>query len=110
VATFATPYRFDQIGQELVHSLATTLHLPNLRLVGLNSTTVPVPVRLTVCGLPGALSVIDNVPVGDGNEVRENFLGEKTSPYVPVKWPVGAKGSFAPRFQIPCGPCATNKR
>jgi hypothetical protein len=48
--------------------------------------------------------------VGDGNEVRENFLGEKTSPYVPVKWPVGAKGSFAPRFQIPCGPCATNKR
>jgi Calcineurin-like phosphoesterase len=33
--------------------------------------------------------------VGDGNEVRENFLGEKTSPYVPVKWPMGAKGSFA---------------
>ena len=25
--------------------------------------------------------------VGDSNEVRENFLGEKTSPYVPVKWP-----------------------
>ena len=23
--------------------------------------------------------------VGDGNEVRENFLGEKTSPYAPVK-------------------------
>ena len=37
--------------------------LPKLRLVGLNSTTVPVPVRLTVCGLPAALSVIDNVPV-----------------------------------------------
>jgi hypothetical protein len=33
--------------------------------------------------------------VGDGNEVRENFLGEKTSPYAPVKWPMGAKGSFA---------------
>jgi hypothetical protein len=27
--------------------------------------------------------------------VRENFLGEKTSPYAPVKWPMGAKGSFA---------------
>ena len=37
--------------------------LPKRRLVGLNSTTVPVPVRLTVCGLPAALSVIDNVPV-----------------------------------------------
>jgi hypothetical protein len=36
--------------------------LPKLRLAGLNSTTVPVPVRLTVCGLPAALSVIDNVP------------------------------------------------
>ena len=33
--------------------------------------------------------------VGDANEVRENFLGEKTSPYTPVKWPVGSKGSFA---------------
>jgi len=37
--------------------------LPKRRLAGLNSTTVPVPVRLTVCGLPAALSVIDNVPV-----------------------------------------------
>jgi hypothetical protein len=37
--------------------------LPKLRLAGLNSTTVPVPVRPTVCGLPAALSVIDNVPV-----------------------------------------------
>jgi Calcineurin-like phosphoesterase len=33
--------------------------------------------------------------VGDNNEVRENFLGEKTSPYAPVKWPMGAMGSFA---------------
>jgi len=33
--------------------------------------------------------------VGDSNEVRENFLGEKTSPYAPVKWPMGAKGGFA---------------
>ena len=33
--------------------------------------------------------------VGDVTEVRENFLGEKTSPYEPVKWPMGTKGSFA---------------
>ena len=33
--------------------------------------------------------------VGDSNEVRENVLGEQTSPYQPVKWPMGAKGSFA---------------
>ena len=33
--------------------------------------------------------------VGDSNEVRENFLAEKTSPYTPVKWPMGAKGGFA---------------
>jgi hypothetical protein len=33
--------------------------------------------------------------VGDSNEVRENFLGEKTSPYTPVTWPMGAKGGFA---------------
>ena len=33
--------------------------------------------------------------VGDVTEIRENFLGEKTSPYRPVKWPVGKLGSFA---------------
>ena len=33
--------------------------------------------------------------VGDQNEIRENYFGEKTSPYAPVKWPMGAKGSFA---------------
>jgi hypothetical protein len=33
--------------------------------------------------------------VGGGTEVKENFLGEKTSAYAPVKWPMGAKGSFA---------------
>jgi hypothetical protein len=33
--------------------------------------------------------------VGDDNEVRENFLGEKTSPYQAVKWPMGSKGGFA---------------
>ena len=33
--------------------------------------------------------------VGDETEVKENFLGEKTSDYAPVKWPMGTKGSFA---------------
>jgi Calcineurin-like phosphoesterase len=33
--------------------------------------------------------------VGDANEIGENYLGEKTSPYTPVKWPMGRKGSFA---------------
>jgi hypothetical protein len=33
--------------------------------------------------------------VGDANEIRENFLGEKTSPYLPIRWPMGTKGSFA---------------
>lgn len=33
--------------------------------------------------------------VGDETEVKENFLGEHTSPYQPVKWPMGALGSFA---------------
>jgi len=33
--------------------------------------------------------------VGDVNEIRENFLGEKTCPYNPVKWPMGRRGSFA---------------
>jgi hypothetical protein len=48
----------------VVSGLALALFtLPKPRLAGLNSTTVPVPVRLTVCGLPAALSVIDNVPV-----------------------------------------------
>jgi Calcineurin-like phosphoesterase len=33
--------------------------------------------------------------VGDGTEIKENFLGEKTGGYTPVKWPMGSKGSFA---------------
>jgi hypothetical protein len=37
--------------------------LPKSRPLGLSSTTVPTPAKLTVCGLPGALSVIDSVPV-----------------------------------------------
>src|SRR6516162_3421870 len=43
---------------------APTLWPPKFRLFGLSCTpTVPVPLRLTVCGLPGALSLTDNVPV-----------------------------------------------
>jgi hypothetical protein len=33
--------------------------------------------------------------VGDPIEIEENFLGESTSPYRPVKWPQGKTGSFA---------------
>ncbi len=33
--------------------------------------------------------------VGDDPEVKENCLGEKTSPFDPVTWPMGSKGSFA---------------
>jgi hypothetical protein len=33
--------------------------------------------------------------VGGETEIKENYLGEKTSPYDPVKWPFGKKGSFA---------------
>jgi hypothetical protein len=33
--------------------------------------------------------------VGDITETKENFLGECTSPYRPVKWPMGKLGSFA---------------
>jgi hypothetical protein len=33
--------------------------------------------------------------VGDEVEIQENFLGESTSPYQPVKWPQGKLGSFA---------------
>jgi Calcineurin-like phosphoesterase len=33
--------------------------------------------------------------VGDVTEIRENYLGEQTSSYTPVKWPMGRKGSFA---------------
>ena len=33
------------------------------KLEGFSSTTVPVPARLMVCGLSGALSVMDRVPL-----------------------------------------------
>ena len=35
----------------------------NSRLVGESSTSVPIPFRETVCGLPGALSATDSAPV-----------------------------------------------
>ena len=40
-----------------------TFTTPKIKLVGLSVTTMPVPLSKTVCGLPGALSLIDNVPV-----------------------------------------------
>lgn len=40
-----------------------TLTAPYAREVGLSFSAVPVPVRLTVWGLPGALSLNDKVPV-----------------------------------------------
>jgi Calcineurin-like phosphoesterase len=33
--------------------------------------------------------------VGDETEIKENFFGEETSAYQPVKWPMGKKGGFA---------------
>lgn len=36
---------------------------PKFNAVGETASATPVPVRLAVCGLPGALSVIDSVPV-----------------------------------------------
>jgi hypothetical protein len=40
-----------------------TFTVPRSRLAGLSSTTVPTPFRRTVCGLFGALSAIDTIPV-----------------------------------------------
>jgi hypothetical protein len=54
------PRLVSAVVSELVWPILT---LPKLRLVGLNSTTVPVPFRLTVCGLPGALSATLSVPL-----------------------------------------------
>lgn len=42
-----------------------TVTVPKLKSVGFSSTTVPVPVKLAVWGLPGALSVIDKVAARD---------------------------------------------
>jgi hypothetical protein len=60
----------------LVSIVVRVLELrPGRRRLGarLNFTTVPVPLKLAVCGLPGALSVIDNVevwvPISVGSKV-----------------------------------------
>ena len=44
--------------------LEPTLTVPQLKLSGDTLMVVPVPLKLTVCGLVGALSVIVIVPVG----------------------------------------------
>ena len=50
-----------------------TAWLAKVRLVGVTDTPVPVPVRATVCGLPGALSAIESealrAPVATGRKV-----------------------------------------
>jgi len=43
--------------------LLPTLTVPKFKLVGEKETTVPTPLRDTVCGLPAALSAIETVPV-----------------------------------------------
>jgi hypothetical protein len=75
---------------------------PKLRLAGFSSTTVPVPIKLTVCGLPGALSAIDSVAVRDprcvglnvmlivqlapgATEVPQVWVWEKSPESLPVK-------------------------
>src|SRR5437899_529834 len=40
-----------------------TITKPKSKPAGMSFTTVPAPVRVTVWGLPSALSMIDNVPV-----------------------------------------------
>lgn len=51
--------------------------------------------RVTACAPDFTIHLGDVYFVGGGTEVKENFLGEKTSGYKPVKWPMGRKGSFA---------------
>ena len=66
IVSVAVPLLVNVTG--LAALVVPTVWLPKLRLVGDSVTagalaTAPVPVRLTVCGLPGALSVIVTVPV-----------------------------------------------
>src|SRR5205807_9154982 len=56
------PTLVSVVGRFLLWPTCTT---PKLKLAGLNATTVPVPVKLTFCGLPGALSAVDNIAVRD---------------------------------------------
>src|SRR6516164_6403022 len=57
------------VGRDLIWPSGT---LPKPRLVGLNSTTVPAPLRLAVCGLPGALSATESAAVRDPRWVGVN--------------------------------------
>jgi hypothetical protein len=43
--------------------LVPTGWLPNFKLAGVSCTYVPVPFKLTLCGLSGALSVMESAPV-----------------------------------------------
>jgi hypothetical protein len=61
------PVMLNVVAPTLVNVVDKVMELPTLwrpkfRLLGLSSTTVPVPLRLTVCGLPAASSVIDRCP------------------------------------------------
>jgi hypothetical protein len=51
---------------------APTSWLPKVRLEGVNWTRVPVPVRDTVCGAPGALSLTERLAVRDPFAVGAN--------------------------------------
>src|SRR5215831_13124139 len=64
------PLKFSVVLPTLVSVVDRLLLLPAVttpkaKPVGLSSTTVPVPDKFTFCGLPGALSVIDNIAVRD---------------------------------------------
>jgi hypothetical protein len=52
--------------------LVPTFWLPNVRVVGVTFTPVAVPVRDTVCGFPGALSLIETDAVFDPAELGRN--------------------------------------
>src|SRR5262249_54691583 len=59
VPVAATFLRVIVVGALVVPALC----VPKFTLGGVRLAAVPVPVRLTVCGLPGALSLNDSVPV-----------------------------------------------
>ena len=61
---FKVPEEATFVNVTVVGSLVVpTVTLPKLTLVGLKPANVPVPLSATVCGLPGALSLNDSVPV-----------------------------------------------
>jgi hypothetical protein len=69
-----------------------TAWLAKVRLVGVTVTPVPVPVRATVCGLPGALSAIESealrAPVATGRKVTlmvQELPALRVAPHVVVR-------------------------